>query len=526
MMDGPASTTGAASRHEATRSGFSASRLLILAVSAYIALAASGALQWYMFAPAHDEQRAAQLVLLWLTGLFLCYEVLRGRAREGMGWLQQHPNIALALAIFFGIGVISAVSAVLPAWAFLEWAHLFLLVVTCVALSLAIARARGAEAGLYLALVTAAVLYAVPVMVQYCAAVFLVHSLDNGVVVVGLDHRRFAAQMHAMLIPMLGALYFQYNGRYPAAARVALFALAGFAWMLCFIAASRGAAVALLASVFALALLGRTAWLRWMKFYGVSLLIGALLCVCLFVLLPAWLGVPMNWENRLVSTASSPGLADSPGRMFLWRKTLQLAIDSPLIGVGPMHFALRFHNEGAHPHNLILQLLAEWGPLAMLCLVGVLLFGYFHFGRYVADKLHGATRDHGRQCTAEGLWAVLTIIAVYSMIDGLFVMPYSQMLIVFFSAWAMALTSANVRDRTSAAVRATAAGMARRALLAIALAIALVSIAISGLPAIAGSQEREEAYLRSTHANALFPRFWIQGWIGNMPAGDTETPPR
>ena len=499
--------------------GALSSRLLIFVFAGFIALAASGALRWHMYSPSHDEQRTVQLLLIWVVGVVGLFRVLRAGAQAGIGWCNRHRRIVFLLGIFFGIGLVSASFAALQSWAFLEWSHLLLLVVLCVALSMVIGSTNGAQEWLYLALVVAAVSYLIQVLVLYVAAVLVLHSADNSVVVVGFSHRRFAAQMHAMLIPMLGALYFQYDARRIRLVRTVLLLLAGFAWMLCMVAAARGAAVALAASVLALAFLGRAAWLRWMKFYGLSMLIGVVLVGLLFILLPDWLGATMTWENRLASSTAAPGLTDSPGRMFLWTKSLEMVMDSPLLGIGPMHFAYQFHNEGAHPHNLVLQLMAEWGPMAMLCFVGVLLYGYIRFGKFTAGRTKASGREHKRQMTAEGIWAVLTIIAVYALIDGLFVMPYSQMLIVLFAAWAMAIVRAETNVLSAAGPVPTPNRMFR-AVLALALGIALISVAIFGFSGIGKSREREEIYERSTNIDFLFPRFWAQGWIGPLPAGN------
>ena len=497
------------------RTGPLLSTLLVLAMATFIALAGAGALRWYPYSPSHDEQRAVQLGLIWIVGLYCLWQFVRNPASTGLAWCAQRRRMMVVIAIFWGIGLISASAAALPAWALLEWSHLFLLMALCITLSLAIKGTPAANEWLYLALVAASLLYLVQVLVLYIAAVFVVHAVDNGVVVVGFAHRRFAAQMHAMLIPMLGALYFQYGHRRIALVRAGLLALAGFAWMLCMVAAARGAGVALVASVIALAFLGRAAWLRWMTFYGLSLLVGICLLGLLFVLLPDWAGATMTWENRLAASTSAPGITDSPGRMFLWTKALKMVVDSPLLGIGPMHFAYEFHNEGSHPHNLPLQLMAEWGPLATLCFVGVVLHGYLRFGRFALDRAQATKRERSQQMTAEGLWAVLTIIAVYALLDGLFVMPYSQMLIVLFAAWAMALLGAESGTEQSASPK-VAANKAWRVGLALALAIALFSVATMGFSGIGKSAEREADYERSTGIDFLFPRFLAQGWIGPL----------
>ena len=401
----------------------------------------------------------------------------------------------------------------------MEWGHLFLLVVACLALSFAIDQTPQVEDILLSILVIAVVFYALQVALQYLVSVTVLHKLDSNIAVVGISHRRFAAQFHAALIPMLGAAYFRYAfrpGRLAAWARPGLVLLAGYAWMLCIVAASRGAMVALVVSVLVLmAFAGRGNWRPWLKFYGMSLLVGAILVGIFFVWMPELLHAPMTWENRLADKSITPDANISSGRIYLWKEALDLIKVSPWLGAGPMHFSYKFHEEGAHPHNLAIQLAAEWGMIAMLCFVGVLVYGYFCFAKFTKSNL-GYGNTHATQTTVQGLLAVLTIIAVYTMIDGLFVMPFSQMWVVFFVAWSMSVMKAG--GASNAAVEANADGKGFRGLVAAGLLIALVSVAMFGFPGIGKTKERSAVYQSSGASGLYFPRFWLQGWIGPLPS--------
>jgi hypothetical protein len=166
----------------------------------------------------------------------------------------------------------------------------------------------------------------------------------------------------------------------------------------------------------------------------------------------------------------------------------------------------------------------------MLCFAAVLLFGYLRFGRFArlhARRAPEAVQTIGQDCaqttaqgytqtTAQGLWAVLTIIAVYSLVDGLWVMPYSQMLIVLFAAWSMATLRAAAPPPAVGNADPPWTNTATAAILLSALAISLTGIVLYGFPGIGKSQLREDAYQRATGVDFLFPRFWAQGWIGPL----------
>lgn len=67
-----------------------------------------------------------------------------------------------------------------------------------------------------------------------------------------------------------------------------------------------------------------------------------------------------NIGSPLIRTSSS-------GRIDLWIKSIQLWLDAPILGVGGGNFIFQQpYLFSAHPHNWILQWLAEWGMAGLI----------------------------------------------------------------------------------------------------------------------------------------------------------------
>ncbi len=107
-------------------------------------------------------------------------------------------------------------------------------------------------------------------------------------------------------------------------------------------------------------------------------------------------------------------------RMTLYRDTLVLIADHPLMGVGPGMYRWHFRGYQSedfghrydHAHNDYLESAAEWGVPAAL------LFWAFVFRRlYRALSLYGASRTPRRRALALGAAAALVSIALHSLVD-------------------------------------------------------------------------------------------------------------
>lgn len=152
--------------------------------------------------------------------------------------------------------------------------------------------------------------------------------------------------------------------------------------------------------------------------------VGALLFAVLFVWLPAWMGQDATLENRLSN------IADLSGRGELWAMAWAQIQAHPWLGIGPMHLAAIPMKFGAHPHNAILQLAAEWGVPAALALLLPAVLG---MQRLLTRLRQRATPNLLQVC----LTASLLAASAQSMVDGVIVIPYTQIWLALVTGWAM-----------------------------------------------------------------------------------------
>ena len=95
-----------------------------------------------------------------------------------------------------------------------------------------------------------------------------------------------------------------------------------------------------------------------------------------------------------------------------------------------MHFAW-YSNTSAHPHNSVLQAMAEWGLPAALLILSMAGYGlYCWLKRINYNKLQSDTKFN----SSLGIVLFFTLItnAAYSLVDGVIVMPISQVMMFTF----------------------------------------------------------------------------------------------
>lgn len=239
---------------------------------------------------------------------------------------------------------------------------------------------------------------------------------------------------------------------------------------------------------------------------------GAALYAAVFIGLPLALGLPAGDSpmQRLQVVAGDDA------RWYLWGLAMDALRAQPWFGVGPMHLAHLPNLKAAHPHNVYLQLAAEWGvPLALL----VLGWAGWRMAR-VALRL----RHAGARAGAESLcwcWVTCVALAVDALLSGNLVMPVSQVwaAVAVGLLWQQAARAGLATGQAEAA-RANPDASTRsfggwpgRGLLAGMLA--------AGLLMLHGSvfQQSQELgpWLRHSASLApgakLVPRYWSVGWF-------------
>jgi len=434
--------------------------------------------------------------------------------------------------VLAAIGLASSLWAAHPHLALIEFAQLFGAFLLAVFLG-QVLRAQ-AEYGAHLLhfapLLAAA--FCVAVATGLVAALHLGHPLNPWLLLPGFDNLRFFGQFAAVLLPLIAASYLILQGqrrRY----RWLVFGVLVLWWCVLLMTESRAALLGAGTALLLCALL-RPLRRRWLPTLGFSFVLGLLLYLGLFVLLP-WLGVvevASHWGGRIAQTLHS----DNPlsGRQVLWAEAWGHALQHPWLGLGPMHFAHGDNPIAAHPHSLPLQLLAEWGVVFTLVL-GLLLgcFAWRALGRLYAQPAHHPNGPNGPNAAAPtvaaGALLALASAAAVSLFDGNFVMPYALLMTAlalgfYFSvhplgsgaepgAWPQRL-AAGLQSGLGPAALARCRSVARAATVALLVLVGVV--AAVGVPL--------DYALRLPWSTQVFieevgghyrPRLWLQGLFGH-----------
>jgi O-antigen ligase len=278
-------------------------------------------------------------------------------------------------------------------------------------------------------------------------------------------------------------------------------AVAGFT--LLYALAGRGTLVGIAAGAAAVGLMFGRASFPTLRYLGLGAAFGLVLFALIFWLLPLAMGLPPG------SSADYYGsrLGSVEMRLYLWRIALSYIEQAPWLGIGPMQYAHVPTGDAAHPHNIYLQIGAEWG-LPML--VVVVLSGLLALHRLAAAVRRCATvRD--RDCGV-GLVLACVAIGVDGLFSGNFVMPVSQVWIAFTFGWAAAWWAAQHQDKPEALSEKLAAVSMKR-VLALALLASQLWFVWSIWPELRQLDAHIQQVMDRVPTVTMNPRFWSHGWF-------------
>lgn len=445
----------------------------------------------------HDGQRLAQLALL-LTALLAL--TLPGAAAQAAAiWAGFSAAIRIALLSALGLGLVSSLAAPLPRWALLEWGQLWLLLMITMAIAAQCRQfAERLDRPLVVVFFATATAYAISSGAVYVVMLLIgpVYGqiFDVRELYVSFSNVRFFGHIQTMLLPFL-LLPAMWWGR-TRWQRILLWSVPVIWWMLAVGSGTRGTWVALLVGVMVVFFYGGQTGRKWIKWQFGGLLCGAL-CYGLFIeTIPRLLDQPAWFLHR------TGDIVSLSLREVLWTTALDFAARHPLLGVGPMHYAYFATRVAAHPHNAVLQWLAEWGIPAALLLTAVCAVAGLAFAGHVKRTVDQAGE---RGLVKLALLAALAGAAAQAMVDGVLVMPVSQTLLALLCGWAISIYFA---------ARVVRCGRVQYVIL-IAVTLIAASVVVWGVaPEIGHLAEREKSYLASHPPDTpLLPRFWVQGWI-------------
>lgn len=426
---------------------------------------------YYLSSNWHDQQRILQLLLLSCSALLLLF----------FDFSFVSKRIFAALLLILSLGGVSVCLSANPFWALKEWSVFAGLILFSFNISASLEWVRRTTLW---GLVALGGFFCYQFVFSYLAAFISgLHELNPRVLLTGFSNVRTMGQFQAILLPLMVALgmYLQDSGQVRLSRLV--LTLLVIQWCISFALAGRGLWLGIAVAHLALCWGSAMGW-RLLIAQLSTAFAGLALYFLLLVALPAWLGIDIS-----LSIGLRGGLAL---RDVLWKGAWEMFAAHPLLGVGPMHFSAVPNSVGAHPHQMLLQWFAEWGGVAGLLVIGLMILGLLRGARYL--------REQGDPMDA-GLWLALVSVLVLAQVDGVFVMPFTQTVLALLVGIAMARWSKPVAP--SPAQRWLCRG------LAVVVIVVLGRVLLLEVPGLASAEER---YLE-IHGGGEAPRFWVQGWI-------------
>ncbi len=390
----------------------------------------------------HDDQRVLEVLCLSLGALLLILNLWC----DTPVWVSIGKPIAGLIAIFFIFGFFSSVTAYSPRHALYEWSSFGLLLLLGGIIANEVAKNSKQQLDLVLLVLGAGcALYIFNVALVYVWVLQSGTQLYAYEFIIGFTNHRFFNHIQTTSLPLLGLLTLRSVQRGPTTTNPAHYwwVLLSLWWMLLFLSAGRGTFVGILAGMtMVIFWQGRQA-LPWCRVMLLSAIAGLAAYIVFFILLPILMGLQPFWLlNEIVERSiENPGSS----RGALWQRAIEMTMSRPLLGAGPLHFAHygRDINMGAHPHGWPLQIAAEWGIPALLCLSSVIFIAV----RKLLDSTRMiALNDLKNQAVLSTWLATGIAILTDGLVSGLIVMPSSQLWIVIYIGCAWGWTSSFSQD--------------------------------------------------------------------------------
>lgn len=360
----------------------------------------------------HDGQRLLEIVIL---SLVLLHSIFNTCNNSSFNIFNQKTCYAFVVLII--LAVLSSLLAASPRHAFIEVS----VFVGLFYLAIMIARLYSDQKEVLIkriayVLWVGLLLYLVSFYVGYATAVIVKKPLQWPLPFTGFSNIRAfnQYQLWSLGLITLPLLTFELSNN----VRRWLYIALTFWWVLLFYSASRGALIAwLIGTIITAVIYKKLAW-PLIRIHLINLVSGYFTYVLLFEIIPK-----LNESTLVTGTILRETTSD---RMDLWHKAFTLAMEAPWLGVGPMHYAW-YSTTNAHPHNSVLQLAAEFGMPATLIVLATTGYGAVAWLKQFNIHRLGVASAFDKNLTVILLFTIVTN-ALYSLVDGVIVMPISQIM--------------------------------------------------------------------------------------------------
>lgn len=441
----------------------------------------------------HDWQRMAQYALAVLAFLLLMARSLKSGP---VALVSSQARVALACVL--AGGVVSAGFSHQPLWSLTEVG--LAICCLCIASGFAVARKEHVDtfdSGFVLVFLALCLIKCVQFLAMSLAAFTSdVPVIEASILLDGFSNQRFYGQFQTLTLPLLAFPLMLPKNALPI--KAAAFCLLSCWWMIAICGGTRGTWMGMGAAAIVLsccAAAGRL-WMGWQLLTAAA---GCALYWALFSLLPGYLGFEiLNFAGDRLTTSLS-------ARDIIWEQAWEMIASRPLLGYGPMHFADIPNLIAAHPHQAVLQWASEWGIPSALLVGALAAWGTVATGMLLRRKQ--ASRESAdllRVCVFASLIGALA----QSMVDGVIVMPYSQLWLSIVIGWLLSSHEWRVQPKPAGPVFAV--------LWLSVMGAAVLLLGYVMARDVPHLEQNQQHYARD-FGGPLKPRFWVQGVIATKP---------
>lgn len=478
---------------------------------------------FFLDVPYNAKRLAEGVILVLGATLIITSPTLQGQWVKLVRRITVNRWMFSAVSLLGILGVLSSSFADYPVWSFMQLSHYFLLLNIVLLIALTYRSASKYFEYIFLGVVACmAGLYIINVGISYLYTFFILDFPlwpDTKFMRIWIEgsgfkypkpfsnfvNIRYFNHIQTWTLPLITLLVLRIPKRYWAFSKITFIVACGW-WMLAFASEARGT---LLASLLALVFVGimyRHKAKQWLRAHSLSAVIGLAL-YGLFFKVAFWSsGSSGGTEGGLIKQA-----IDDNGRFTAWEKILDVVVENPLFGIGPMHFPPLESTVLATPHNVFLQFAVEWGIPAALIFTGVVITGFYYWIRNTNKAFGTLDLNSSSVNVRVAITASLLAGLIHSGYSNIFNSPLSQILMVLVVGWAVGIYFNDTKkepDEPGATYLWQRLGLVLVSLFAAGF---LTWSYVSHVPEL---DKNRFKYLQTTQSKKLVPRYWDQGVLG------------
>jgi putative inorganic carbon (HCO3(-)) transporter len=375
---------------------------------------------WFLISD-FDEKRILELLLIGLTLCTFFFSKINPEKRVG----DQKSKFSFLLFLLLACTFVSVIASPSTRYSLLELGHFLGLFYLALYASAHYKKYTNKFInGIMLISLIGALRYEIGFFAGFTASILGNIPLEWPQPFFNFSNVRFFNQYQLWTISLftLGITHFRF--KYSILNYLVMFAVVSW-WTLLFASLGRGTILSLLIATLITQRVYRGLAFSFLRLQIFLAIAGLFIYLFLFRLLPCF----YPEADKLGSSAFTATVFryTTKDRLYLWEQALRMIQEHPFFGVGPMHYSWYSNPIAAHPHNSILQLAAEWGlPATFIALffIGYGLYCWITKVNYVT--LQNIPVDN--QQLPIILFFTLTTNICYSLVDGVIVMPLSQIM--------------------------------------------------------------------------------------------------